>query len=104
MKLLLEHLKMDPCLYILTGPVNSGKSLILKKLKNHLKAQHVPVMDINLREISFSSVDTLVDTLKEATNSWLEQFKEAVQHFKLDAKAYGFEIKVTTEGSSLHPL
>ena len=95
---------MDPCLHILTGPVNSGKSLILKKLKNHLKAQHVPVTDINLREISFSSVDTLVDTLKEATNSWLEQFKEAAQHFKLDAKAYGFEVEVTTEGSSLHAI
>ena len=69
-----------------------------------MKPQHVPVTDINLREISFSSVDTLVDTLKEATNSWLEQFKEAAQHFKLDAKAYGFEVEVTTEGSSLHPI
>ena len=49
-------------------------------------------------------VDTLVDTLKDATNSWLDQFKELGQHFELDAKAYGFEVKMKIGDPSLHPI
>ena len=77
---------------------------IIKKLTNHLKSQHVPVTVISLRKISFNSVDTLVDTLKDATNSWLDQFKQVAQHFQLDAKVYGFEVKVKIEGLSSHPI
>ena len=102
--MLSEKVKMDPSLHVLTGPVNSGKSLIIKKLTNHLKSQHVPVTVINLRKISFNSVHTLVDTLKDATNSWLDQFKEVAQHFQLDAKVYRFEVKVKIEGPSSHPI
>ena len=102
--MLSERVKMEPSLNVLTGPVNSGKSLIIEKLANLLKSQHVPVTVINLREISFNSVDTLVDSLKDATNSWLDQFKEVAQHFQLDAKVYGFEVKMKIEGPSSHPI
>ena len=45
-----------------------------------------------------------MDTLKDATNSWLDQFKEVAQHFQLDAKVYGFEVKVKIEGPSSYPI
>lgn len=81
--MLSNHLKNDPALHVLTGPVNSGKFLIIKKLTNQLKNQYVSLTDINLREISFNSVDTFVDTLEDANKSWLDQFKEVAMHFKM---------------------
>ena len=94
MELLSRSLTFNPSLHVLTGPVNSGKSLMVEKLIQSFKSAHVPVTDINLRGISFNCVDSLVTAFKEATDSWLEQFLKAAQHFKLDAELYGFKIKV----------
>ena len=95
--MLLEQLKLDPCFHILTGAVNSGKSMVVKKLMDDLKSRNVLVTDINLREVSFNSVESLVHTLKERTNSWLEQFVEAAEHCRLDAELYGFKLNLSIE-------
>ena len=38
--------------------------------------------------------DTIVSTLEYKSAIWLQQFKNVVTHFKLDAKGYGFELSV----------
>lgn len=98
-KLLSNSLGLQPGLHVLTGPVNSGKSLIMKKLTESFKAAHVPVLHINLREISCNSVDSFVYTLRDATNSWLDQFVKACEHFKLNAEIYDFKIKLEVQES-----
>lgn len=45
-----------------------------------------------------------MDTLKDATNTWLDQFKEVSQHFQLDAKAYGFGVKLKIGDAPSHPI
>ena len=99
MNLLSNSLKLRPGLHVLTGPVNSGKSLVVKKLLESFEAAHVPVMNINLREISCNSVDSFVFTLQKAINSWLDKFAEAAEHFKLNAEAYGFKVKIEIQES-----
>ena len=81
-----------PTFNIITGPVNSGKSKILNVLNKRLKAQHIPVLNINLRSISFNSVDNLVSTLEKEGSTWMEEFKDAAKHFQLDAKGYSFHL------------
>ena len=46
MNLLSNSLKLQPGLHVLTSPVNSGKSLVVKKLLESFEAAHVPVMNI----------------------------------------------------------
>ena len=48
-----------PGLNIITGPINSRKRLIMK-LMEELEASCAPLLHINLRCVSFNSVDTLV--------------------------------------------
>ena len=44
-------------------------------------------------------MDSFVFTLQKATNSWLDKFAEAAEHFKLDTKAYGFKVKIEIQES-----
>ena len=67
-----------PGLNIIIGPINSGKRLIMK-LMEELEASHVPLLHINLRNVSFKSVDTLVSTLHDKTNGWFDKFKQAAE-------------------------
>lgn len=69
MELLSGVTKGDTQIKVVTGPVNSGKSLLLTKLMEELRGRHVPVLDINLRSVSFNSVDTLIYTLEEKMTS-----------------------------------
>ena len=74
MELLSRSLRFKPSLHVLTGPVNSGKSLIAERLIQSFKSFHVPVTDINL---SFDSVDSLVMALKEAMDSSSEKLMQS---------------------------
>ena len=69
MNLLLTSLKRKPTFHVVTGPVNSGKSLLIRKVEEKMKNAHVPVISINLRGISFNTVDTLVLTLEVLAES-----------------------------------
>ena len=104
MRLLSVRMKTVPSMNVLTGPADSGKSLILRKLVEELKATNVPVVEINMRSVSFNSVDTLVLTLQNKFNPWLDQFKDFASHFKLDAGAYGFNLAISMEGKSKPPI
>ena len=70
---------------IVTGPVNSGKSFLIMNLVEELEASHVPLLHINLRSVSFNSVDTLVSTstLHDEMNSWVGKFKEVAERFRV---------------------
>ena len=74
----------------ITGPVNSGKTLLLTKLVESLRKEDVPVLDINLRSISFNSVDSLTCTLQHKLTLWEEDFKQTARKIRVDAGAYGF--------------
>ena len=99
-----QRLKMNTCFHILTGPVNSGKSMLIAKLKEELHRLHVPVTDINLRTTSFNPVDTLVDKMKEAHNPWLDQFIAAAKYFSLDCEMYRFKVKLGIKQTQAHPM
>ena len=60
-----------------------------------MKNDHVPVVSINLREISFNTVDTLVLTLEDSMRSWLNQFLSTIKHFKMSASGYGFNLNTS---------
>lgn len=104
MDLLLKGLNGKPNFNIITGPVNSGKSLLLLKLQEKLESAHVPVLNINMRQISFNSVDTLVSTLVSGMDSWFKKFKEAVENTKIDASLYGFQLHAELEKGSVPPI
>ena len=93
-------LKSDPRFSVIMGPVNSGKSLLLTKVLQDLKQKDkTPILDINLREISFDSVDSLVTTLDAKLGSWMKDFAVAARHHKISVGAYGisFDWKLTSE-------
>lgn len=91
---LTHSLGLKPGLHVVTGPVNSGKSLLLEKITELFKNSHVPVEPINLRSVSFELVDSLVFGLRDATNSWLQQFCKAAEYYSFDVGAYGFSAKL----------
>ena len=99
-------LKSDPQLLILTGPVNSGKSVLLRKVILELKnKESTPVLYINLRNVSFNSVDSFITILQHKLANWLQQFKEAAKTFNLNASAYGFGLKISrSEGVAASPI
>jgi len=94
---LLGQLREQPAFNVITGPPDSGKSRLLTELKKKMLADDRPVLDINLRSVSFDSVSTLASTLEKRTASWLQQFAEVAKNLKLDAGAYGFQIKTSDE-------
>lgn len=91
-------LKADPQLTVVTGPVNSGKSFLMAKILEGIKKDKtVPVLVLNLRNISFNSVESLVDTLTAKFSSWLSQFWQAAERLKLDGSAYGLDAKLSID-------
>ena len=92
-----------PGLNIIIGPINSGKRLIMK-LMEELEASHVPLFHINLRSVSFNSVDTLVFTLHDKPNSWIGKFTEAAERFKLNAEASSVNFTAYIEEKNVLPV
>ena len=92
-----------PGLNIIIGPINSGKRLIMK-LMEELEASRVPLLHINLRSVSFNSVDTLVSTLHDKTNGWIGKFTEAAERFKLNAEASGVNFTAYIEEKNVPPV
>lgn len=98
-------LKSDPRLSVITGPVNSGKSLLLRKVLQGVKERdNTPVLHINLREISFDSVDSLVNTLDRKLESWMEQFSKAAKHYAINLQGYGISFEWKRTEQSLRPI
>lgn len=49
-----DLLKSDPQLSVITGPVNSGKSLLLRRVLQEIQMKEdVPILYLNLRNVSF---------------------------------------------------
>lgn len=95
MDLLTTRLQAKPTFHVITGPVNSSKSMHFAKLEEEMKSTHVPVLSINLRGISFNTMETLVLTLEDSMCSWLDQFLSAMKHFKMESSGYGFQLKTS---------
>lgn len=59
-----------------------------------LRSQHIPMLDINLRSVSFNSVETLVSTLEHKGRTWMDEFSRAAAYFELNAEGYGFHLSL----------
>ena len=71
--------------------------MLMENLKKELKLLHVLLLHINLRVVSFTSVDTLVSTLHKEMNSWVDRFKDLAKQFKLDGEAYSSKFSAYIE-------
>ena len=103
MRDLLGTMSSMPGLNIITGPINSEKKLIMKWMEE-LVASHVPLLHINLRSVSFNSVDTLVSTLHDKTNGCIGKFTEAAERFKLNAEASGVNFTAYIKEKNAPPV
>lgn len=89
-------MKNSPTLRILTGPVNSGKTALLEALIKKMRKKQVKVLQLKSGSLSFNSVESLVANLMDNTCTWLDDFKQAADHFQLAAASFGglFRTKV----------
>ena len=88
-----EVLLSTPQLSIITGLVNSGKTLLLEKVFDQLpekSTKPTPVYPINLRKGSFHSVQSLVSSLSSGMNSWM---KTITQNADLSFNAAGLKLQ-----------
>ena len=98
-------LKSDTQLSVITGPVNSGKSLLLRKIIHDMRKTKVPVLYINLRNVSFNSVNSFITVMEEHLDSWLRQQFKAARKYRLNASAYGLNFRLERiEGKDLPVL
>ena len=104
MDLFKNALQDKPTFSVITRPVNSGKLYLLTESTYSLRRQHIPVLDINLRSVSFNSVDSLVSILEDKGNIWLKQFQKATKYFNLNTKAYGFQFSIGVAGQKIPPI
>lgn len=86
----------SPQLSVITGSVNSGKS----KLIDHLLCQlpmmtghSVPVHTFNLREGTFNSIQSLVDSLSGDVKPWLQKVKESIDAISVGKESIKLQLK-----------
>ena len=80
MDTLYQVLTSSPKLSVITGPINSGKSKLVDHVATNLyKKTRVPVHTINLRQGTFNTVESLVDSLSsDKMGTWLGAVKNAI--------------------------
>ena len=101
-------LKSTPQLTIITGPVNSGKSLLLEKVTRELAGKigrRTPVLPLNLRSGTFHSVQSLVNSLSLEMNTWLKEILRSIESITL-ASSITLQLKdeILSNGSSIAQL
>ena len=79
----------SPQLSVITGPVDCGKSLLIREVLEQVKQQKIPVTYLNLRDYSFNSVDSLVAAFHDETTTWLGGFKKTAKELNLNMGAFG---------------
>ena len=75
-------LKSAPKLSVVTGPVNSGKSKLIEYVIARVSADNpnrVPIHVENLRQGTYNSVQSLVESLSSDMKSWVKKIKENVE-------------------------
>ena len=103
--MLRKLLKSDPQLTVVTGPVNLGKSLLMSKILQDIgQDKTVPILPLNLRNVSFNSVDSLLDTLTDKFTSWWKQFFQAGERLRLDGSAYRLGLSIDFRKANLPPI
>jgi len=60
MDLIQKRLNVMLNIHVLNGPVNSGKSMLLRELTQKLSDTSALVLHVKLRSTSFNTVDTVV--------------------------------------------
>ena len=99
MKILSNILMTSPQLSVITGPVNSGKTMLLEKVLEELpKKTKLPtaVHSINLRKGAFNSVESMVGSLTDTMNLWVTQMFESIS---ISAGDQSLSVKLSREGN-----
>ena len=62
----------QPQLSLITGPVNSGKTMLLRHVLNELSKEIVApkILPLNMRELPFLDVDSFVECLSKELSTW----------------------------------
>lgn len=103
---LMSILNGEPELSLVSGPVDSGKSaLMLHVLQKLAAVNNRPVLYLDLRERSFSSVNTFHDALEDEMDDWLKNFKSFASQFNLkDASVKNNQIDPLSKLNSLFKI
>ena len=76
-------------LSVITGPVNSRRLLLIRKVTEDIrKDEKTPVLYMNLRSLSFNSVNSFIQVFEDKMELWLKQFIKPAKTYKLDASVY----------------
>ena len=70
-----------PKLSVVTGPVNSGKSKLIDYVVSTLSQKTkrpFPVYSVNLQQGTYTSVQSLVDSLSSDVTNWLQKIQQSV--------------------------
>ena len=80
MDTLYQVLTSSPKLSVITGLINSGKSKLIDHVVTNLyKKIRIPVHTINLKQGTFNTVESLVDSMSsDKMGSWLGAVKNAI--------------------------
>ena len=94
-----------PQLSIVSGPVDSGKTALMLHMLEKLSTENKrPILYLDLRDRSFSSVDTFHSALEEEMGDWLKKFQNIAKQFKLKFDALDFGLEASVENSRIDPL
>ncbi len=96
-----EVLEGKPQISVISGPVNSGKTTLILLLLEELSKNNRPVLHLDLRERSFSTVHELATSLEGAMASWLNSIFKVVQ--KTDEVSFG-KLRVKRDLSKGTPI
>ena len=83
----------QPQLSLITGPVNSGKSMLLRHVLNELSKGSVApkILPLNMRELPFLDVESFIECLSKELSAWYEELLSSCQvnskYFKVEWKS-----------------
>ena len=81
-----------PQLSLITGPINSGKSVLMRHILEKLSKESVPptMLTINMRELPFTDVDTFIRSFKVKILRW---YKKLLDVFSFQSELFSIEWK-----------
>lgn len=87
-----QMLERKPQVSVISGPINSGKTTLILHLLEEMSKSKIeprPILHLDLRERSFSSVDELETSLESAMASWADLCRNIFNTTEVGLKAAG---------------
>ena len=79
-----------PQLSLITGPINSGKSILMRHVLKELSqdAKKPTILTLNMRELPFVNVETFINSFKRKACKW---YKRILTRFSITSKCFTAE-------------